>query len=256
VVSKAVMAVIPPYLLLTLRLLLGILTLSLVIIFSGGIKVTRRQFWQIFWVGFVGYGVSVGLQFVGTNLSTASNGSLVTSATPAFVLIFAALLLGEKITGRRLVALLVASLGVVAVIDPRTASYLVRSFPGEPGAGRRGADLGLVLRAGPQSDPRPGRAAGQLDRLCRRAAGQHPAGDVGSQRPGDRTGDARRDRGRAVHRHSFRPRWRCTCGIAPLPSWMPASLRSRSLPSRSLEPSWGPSFSMKKSRRSLSSAAC
>jgi drug/metabolite transporter (DMT)-like permease len=130
VVSKAVMTVIPPYLLLTLRLLLGILTLYLVITLAGGIKVTRQQFWQLFWVGFVGYGVSVGLQFVGTNLSTASNGSLVTSATPAFVLIFAALLLREKITWRRLVALLVASLGVVAVIDPRTAQLSSDLFLG------------------------------------------------------------------------------------------------------------------------------
>ena len=130
VVSKAVMPVIPPYLLLTSRLLLGILTLYLVITLTGGLKVTRKQFWQIFWVGFVGYGVSVGLQFVGTNLSTASNGSLVTSATPAFVLVFAALLLSEKITGRRLIALLVASLGVIAVIDPRTAQLSSDLFLG------------------------------------------------------------------------------------------------------------------------------
>lgn len=130
VVSKAVMAVIPPYLLLTSRLLLGILTLYLVILFSGGLKVKRQQFWQIFGIGFIGYGVSVGLQFVGTNLSTASNGSLVTSATPAFVLIFAALLLGEKITWRRMIALLVASLGVIAVIDPRTAQLSSDLFLG------------------------------------------------------------------------------------------------------------------------------
>ena len=130
VVSKAVMATIPPYLLLSLRLLLGILTLYLVTAASGGIKVTRHQFWQLFWVGFVGYGVSVGLQFVGTNLSTASNGSLVTSATPAFVLLFAVFLLKEKITRRRLIALLVASLGVVAVIDPRTAQLSSELFLG------------------------------------------------------------------------------------------------------------------------------
>jgi drug/metabolite transporter (DMT)-like permease len=61
------------------------------------------------------------LQFLGTRLSTAANGSLVTSATPAFVLLFAWLLLGEQITPRRLLALFVATLGVVAVIDPRTA---------------------------------------------------------------------------------------------------------------------------------------
>jgi len=130
VVSKAVMDVIPPYLLLTSRLLLGILTLFLVITSTGGLKVTRGQFWQIFWVGFVGYGISVGLQFVGTNLSTASNGSLVTSATPAFVLLFAALLLGEKITRQRILALLVASLGVIIVIDPRTAQLSSDLFLG------------------------------------------------------------------------------------------------------------------------------
>ena len=72
-------------------------------------------------VGFVGYGISLSLQFLGTKMSTAANGSLVTSATPAFVLLFAWLLLGERITARRLLALLVATLGVVAVIDPRLA---------------------------------------------------------------------------------------------------------------------------------------
>ena len=64
VVSKAVMRSFPRILLLTSRLLLGILTLYLVIALSGGLKVTRQQFWQLFGVGFVGYGISLGLQFV------------------------------------------------------------------------------------------------------------------------------------------------------------------------------------------------
>jgi len=130
VVSKAVMPVIPPYLLVTLRLVLGLLVLYPIIAFGGGLKVTPRQFRQVFGVGVVGYGISVGLQFVGTHLSTAANGSLVTSATPAFVLVFAALLLGERITRRRLLALLVASLGVLAVIDPRTATLSSDLFLG------------------------------------------------------------------------------------------------------------------------------
>jgi len=58
---------------------------------------------------------------VGTNLSTAANASLVTSATPAFILLFAWFILRERITILRLTALLVSTLGVVAVIDPRTA---------------------------------------------------------------------------------------------------------------------------------------
>jgi len=91
---------------------------------------TRTQFWQVFSVGFVGYGISIGFQFVGTKMSTAANGSLVTSATPAFVLLFATILLRERITPRRLLALLVASLGVLVVIDPRTAQLSPSLFWG------------------------------------------------------------------------------------------------------------------------------
>ena len=121
VVSKAVMAVIPPFSLLTSRLLLGILTLLIIAVVQKKLSIKKKDFWNIFWVGFIGYGISLGFQFVGTNLSTAANGSLVTSATPAFVLIFAALIWREKITPKRRLALIVASLGVLAVIDPRSA---------------------------------------------------------------------------------------------------------------------------------------
>ncbi|HNO84973.1 MAG TPA: EamA family transporter, partial [Anaerolineales bacterium] len=91
---------------------------------------SKEQFWKSFFVGVVGYGVSLGFQFVGTKLSTASNGSLVTSATPAFVLIFAPFLLGEKTTTRRIVALVVSTLGVLAVIDPRNAELSPTLFWG------------------------------------------------------------------------------------------------------------------------------
>ena len=103
VVSKAVMAVIPPFSLLTSRLLLGILTLLIIAVVQKKLSIKKKDFWNIFWVGFIGYGISLGFQFVGTNLSTAANGSLVTSATPAFVLIFAALILREKIDRKSVV---------------------------------------------------------------------------------------------------------------------------------------------------------
>jgi len=121
VVSKVVLEIIPPFTLVALRLILGILTLAIVLMFRGGLKVTRQQFLQVFGVGFVGYGISLSLQFLGTKLSTAANGSLVTSATPAFVLLFAWILLSEKITMRKFIALLFATVGVLAVIDPATA---------------------------------------------------------------------------------------------------------------------------------------
>ncbi len=130
VVSKVVLEIIPPFALVTLRLILGILTLAVILLLSGFPRITQIEFLQILGVGFVGYGVSLSLQFLGTKLSTAANGSLVTSATPAFVLIFAWLLLHERITVRRLMALFLATLGVIAVIDPRTAQLDPELFLG------------------------------------------------------------------------------------------------------------------------------
>jgi drug/metabolite transporter (DMT)-like permease len=130
VISKVVLDIIPPFSLVTLRLVLGIAVLWLIIARRGGTGFTRRQIMKAIGVGFVGYGVSLGFQFVGTRLSTASNGALVTSATPALVLIFAALILNEPITLRRLAALLIATLGVVSVIDPRTAQFSSNTFLG------------------------------------------------------------------------------------------------------------------------------
>jgi drug/metabolite transporter (DMT)-like permease len=121
VVSKVVLDIIPPFALITTRLLLGSLTLYLVLLRRGKPVMARRDFLPVFGVGMIGYGVSLGLQFIGTKMSTAANGALVTSATPAFVLLFAFWLLGEPIGRTRLIALIVSTIGVVAVIDPRNA---------------------------------------------------------------------------------------------------------------------------------------
>jgi len=131
VVSKVVLEVISPFALLTLRLIMGAITLGIVIYFrKNKTTLTKELFWKSALVGFVGYGISLGFQFVGTKLSTASNGSLVTSATPAFVLLFAPFLLDERTTTRRILALAVSTLGVIAVIDPRTAELSPSLFWG------------------------------------------------------------------------------------------------------------------------------
>jgi drug/metabolite transporter (DMT)-like permease len=119
VVSKVVLDVIPPFALISLRLLLGASCLAIILAGRGGFKAKGRQFGGVVLVGVVGYGISLGLQFIGTKLSTAANGALVTSASPAFIFLFGAWLLAEPVTWRRLAALILATLGVIAVIDPR-----------------------------------------------------------------------------------------------------------------------------------------
>ena len=130
VVSKVVLEVFPPFTLLTIRLALGALVLGAILFLRSKTGFTREKYLASFMVGFVGYGISLGFQFVGTKLSTASNGALVTSATPAFVLLFAPLLLGEKPSLRQVVALMASTLGVLAVIDPRTADFSSALFLG------------------------------------------------------------------------------------------------------------------------------
>jgi len=135
VVSKVVLEVIPPFSLLALRLILGAISLGVVITFRNQKHnllehVEKNFFWPSFWVGIVGYGVSLAFQFIGTKLSTASNGALVTSATPAFVLVFAPFILKEKVTAMRVFALVISTIGVIAVIDPRTADFSSMLFWG------------------------------------------------------------------------------------------------------------------------------
>lgn len=130
VVSKVVLDVIPPFALLMLRLILGAACLGAIVVARGGFRATRRDWRRVLLVGVVGYGFSLGLQFTGTRLSTAATASLVTSASPVFILLFGAWLLHEPVTRRRLAALMLASLGVLAVLDPRTAILGPRVFLG------------------------------------------------------------------------------------------------------------------------------
>lgn len=130
VVSKVVLDVVPPFALLSIRLALGALLLGAIIARRGELGLSRRLALQAVVVGAVGFGISLGLQFVGTRLSTASNASLVTSASPAFMLLFAAAFLKERVTVRRLAALLLATAGVVIVIDPRLIQLAPSVFAG------------------------------------------------------------------------------------------------------------------------------
>jgi drug/metabolite transporter (DMT)-like permease len=120
-VTKVVLDVVPPFTLLTVRLLLGAACLAAPVARRGGIRFTKRQVVRALWIGFLGYGISVGLQFVGTQLSTAANASLLTSATPAFMVMFAALILRERPSRPGLLGLVLATIGVLAVLDPRSA---------------------------------------------------------------------------------------------------------------------------------------
>ncbi|MCB9134163.1 MAG: DMT family transporter [Anaerolineales bacterium] len=156
VVSDVVLEVIPPFTLLTIRLGLGALAAWTMASWQGGLNLSRKQFFQVAGAGVIGYGVSLGLQFVGTRLSTAANGALLTSTAPAFVLLFAAWILKEPITPRRVGALILSTLGVVAVLDIRAVRLAPDLFWGNValvGAGLTWALYSVLLRKIAQEIP-------------------------------------------------------------------------------------------------------
>lgn len=132
VVSDVVLQVIPPFTLLTLRIALGLIVLLAVYIPTQGIPhLPRAMIPNLLLVGLVGFGVSLGAQFIGTDKSTAVNGALVTSASPAFIVLFAVLMLREILTLLRFVAIILASIGVLVILDPTQADFSSETFVGD-----------------------------------------------------------------------------------------------------------------------------
>jgi drug/metabolite transporter (DMT)-like permease len=116
VVSKYALDFIPPFTLLWLRYLTGFCVLYPMAMRQRSSRLTWPDHRVFLLIGSIGYVVSVGLQFVGTKLSSAHNGAIITSASPAFILLFAWLMLGERLTVRKLLSVLLATVGVIIVV--------------------------------------------------------------------------------------------------------------------------------------------
>ncbi|PDY46010.1 DMT family transporter [Bacillus pseudomycoides] len=132
VVSKYVLDFVPPLTLVWLRFIIAFVVLYMILKTTKRKQKTTIQInkkdWLLFaWIGFIGYFVSITCQFVGTKLSDAHTGSLVTSATPAFMVVFATLILKEKLTTRRILSTVLATIGVTIVIgwDIEIGSYFI-----------------------------------------------------------------------------------------------------------------------------------
>jgi len=131
VVSKFVLADITPIALMWLRYLV-----ALVALLASGIvtkqpwRIHRRDMWLVAAVGVIGYVISIWMQFLGTKLATAQLGAVITSSTPAFMVLFARMLLSERITKRKIVSVVLATVGVVVVIgfDGVEKSYQLGGF--------------------------------------------------------------------------------------------------------------------------------
>jgi drug/metabolite transporter (DMT)-like permease len=116
VVTKYVLAFVPPLTLVLMREVIGALTLFAIVAATRAPRVERRDLPLVLLLGFVGLFVSIVAQYVGTDLSNAANGALITSATPAFMVLFAWPILEERLTAARLAGLVLATAGVVLTV--------------------------------------------------------------------------------------------------------------------------------------------
>lgn len=121
VVSKYVLDYISPLTLVWLRYIVAFTVLYAILKITEyktktRVQIVRKDWLLLGWIGFIGYFVSISFQFIGTKLSDAHTGALITAATPAFVVLFARFVLKEPLTVRKLLSLLSATIGVGIVV--------------------------------------------------------------------------------------------------------------------------------------------
>ena len=117
VVSKVVMEVVQPMELVWLRYLIALVVLAIMGKSMGvSWRIAKKDLPLIIFIGVCGYALSIWSQFAGTQLSSAQTGSVITSASPAFMVIFAWLALHEKITLRKAGSVVMATIGVLLIV--------------------------------------------------------------------------------------------------------------------------------------------
>lgn len=129
VVSKVVLDVIPPFTLLEIRFAIALLVLGSIVVMRKS-YVPRHDIPTMMGIGFVGVTLSIGAQFLGTKLSSAHMGALITSASPAFIVIFAVWLLREKVQFSQLLGIILATVGVIVVVGVPDQAAASTSFAG------------------------------------------------------------------------------------------------------------------------------
>ncbi len=78
--------------------------------------IDKNDWLTVFLVGLIGQTISIVTQETGTMLTSAQMGSIITAATPAFMVIFARLILREKLTVARMLSVVFATIGVLIIV--------------------------------------------------------------------------------------------------------------------------------------------
>jgi len=117
VVVKVVVEVVPPLELVWMRYLIAVIALGIIgSMMRQSWKIAKKDWLIIFLVGLIGNTISIVTQEMGTMLSTAQMGAIITATTPAFMVVFARLILKENITLKKCLSIALATIGVGIVV--------------------------------------------------------------------------------------------------------------------------------------------
>lgn len=117
VVVKVVVDVVPPLELVWIRYLIAVMALGLIgIMMKQSWKIAKKDWLVIFLVGLIGNTISIVTQEMGTMLSTAQMGAIITATTPAFMVVFARFMLKERITLKKCISIVLATIGVGIIV--------------------------------------------------------------------------------------------------------------------------------------------
>lgn len=116
VVSKFVFGKVPTFTALLFRNAIAASALGIVLKQRKTIKIKKEDYKYILIIGFLGYFLSIGAQFLGTKLTNASFASLINSMNPITITFFASLILKEKIAPKTIISIIVLLIGVKVLI--------------------------------------------------------------------------------------------------------------------------------------------
>lgn len=128
---KIAVQYIPPIPLVWMRYIIAFAVLLGVIVYQRkNLKIAKKDIPLLLSIGVIGHTVSIITQEYGTMFSSAQMGSVITSATPAFMLIFAAWILKEKMTLRKILSIIMATTGVILIagLDDLNTSRQLGAF--------------------------------------------------------------------------------------------------------------------------------
>jgi drug/metabolite transporter (DMT)-like permease len=123
VATRVALETVPPLTVVTLRLLISAACFVPWVVATGGARgIDLRGMGQLILLSLFGASLHYGTQTAGLQYTTATNGSIYTTTGPITILLLSALVLGERITVRKALGVLIAMIGVLVVMGWETLS--------------------------------------------------------------------------------------------------------------------------------------